>query len=100
MGNIIPALVASLTGALALFFDPIPRIIGFVIILIVGWIIAGLLGSAIATLLRTVRFNDMANPAGFTRFIQRMCVNPDASGLLASIGKRFLRLITLVVALH
>ena len=55
MSNFIPALVASLTGALALFFDAIPRFLGFLVILIVGWIIAGLLGAAIAALLRTVK---------------------------------------------
>jgi len=98
MSNFLPALVASLTGALALFFDAIPRIIGFVVILIIGWIIAGLLGRAITALLRTVRFNDLANRAGITRFVQRMGVNTDASGLLASIVKWFVRLIALVVA--
>jgi len=98
MQNLIPAIVASLTGALALFFDAIPRIIGFIVILIVGWLVAGLLGGAIAGLLRAVRFNDMAQRAGITGFVQRMGVRNDPSGVLASIAKWFVRLIALVVA--
>ena len=31
------ALMTSLTGALALFFGAIPRVIGFVLILLIGW---------------------------------------------------------------
>jgi len=98
MQNIIPAIVASLTGALALVFDAIPRVIGFIIILIVGWLIASLLGGAVAALLRMIRFNDLAQRAGISGFVQRMGVRHDPSGVLAEIVKWFVRLITLVVA--
>jgi hypothetical protein len=98
MQNLIPALVASLTGALALVFDAIPRVIGFVIILILGWLIAGLLGSAIAALLRLIRFNDLAQRAGITGFVQRMGLHHDPAGVVASIAKWFIRLIAMVVA--
>jgi hypothetical protein len=98
MQNLLPALVASLTGALALFFDAIPRLVGFVIILVVGWLIAGALRAAIAALLRTVRFNDLANRAGISRFVQRMGIQTDPSGVLADIVKWFVRLVALVVA--
>jgi hypothetical protein len=91
MQNLLPALVASLTGALALFFDAIPRLVGFVIILVVGWLIAGALRAAIAALLRTVRFNDLANRAGISRFVQRMGIQTDPSGVLADIVKWFVR---------
>ena len=98
MQNLIPALVASLTGALALVFDAIPRVIGFALILIVGWLISGLLGGAIAALLRMVHFNDLAQRAGISGFVQRMGVHHDPSGVMAAIAKWFIRLITLVVA--
>jgi len=98
MQNIIPALIASLTGALALAFDAIPRVIGFIIILIVGWLISGLLGGAVAALLRMVRFNDLAQRAGISGFVQRMGVRHDPFGVMAAIVKWFVRLITLVVA--
>jgi len=98
MQNLIPALIASLTGALALVFDAIPRVIGFAIILIIGWLISGVLGGAIAALLRVVHFNDLAQRAGISGFVQRMGVRHDPSGVMAAIAKWFIRLITLVVA--
>ena len=35
------ATMASFAGAMALFFSGIPRIIGFLLILIIGWFVAG-----------------------------------------------------------
>lgn len=92
------ALVASFTTALSLFLGAIPRIIGFVVILIIGWFIAGLLAAAVAALLRAVRFNELAQSSGFSGFVHNMGVRKDAAGMLADIVKWFVRLIVLVVA--
>jgi hypothetical protein len=92
------ALTASLTSALALFLTAIPRIIGFLVIIIIGWLIAGALAAGVAALLRAVRFNDLAQRSGLSGFVRNMGVNTDASGLLAEITKWFVRLIVLVVA--
>jgi hypothetical protein len=92
------ALWASLTGALALFFAAIPRVLGFLIILLIGWIIAGLIATAVAALLRAVRFNDLARRAGISDFVQQMGVRTDPAGLMAMIVRWFIRLIVLVVA--
>ena len=89
---------ASLAGALNTFLSAIPRIIGFVVVLIVGWIIASLLARGVEALLHAVRFNDLARRSGFADFVQKMGVNHDASGVIASVVKWFVRLITLVVA--
>jgi hypothetical protein len=92
------AVMTSLAAALAMFLAAIPRVIGFLVILIIGWFIAGLLASAVAKLLRAVRFNDLAQRSGFTEFVRNMGMNTDASGVLANIVKWFVRLIVLVVA--
>jgi hypothetical protein len=89
---------ASLAGALNTFLSAIPRIIGFVVVLIVGWIIASLLARGVEALLHAVKFNDLARRSGFADFVQKMGVNDDASGVIASVVKWFVRLITLVVA--
>jgi hypothetical protein len=96
--NLWAAILTSLTTAIAILVTAIPRIIGFLIILIVGWFISGLLAGGVAALLRSVRFNDLAQRSGFTGFVQKMGVRTDASGVLASIVKWFVRLIVLVVA--
>lgn len=92
------ALRASLAGALALFLAGIPRVIGFLIILLIGWVVANLLARAVAALLRAVRFNDLARRSGISDFVAQMGIDTDPSGLLANIVLWFVRLITLIVA--
>jgi Conserved TM helix len=88
----------SLSDALTLALLAIPRIFAFVIILIIGWIIAGLLAGAVGALLRTIKFNDMATRAGITGFVQKMGAKTDPAGVLAGIVKWFIRLLALLVA--
>jgi hypothetical protein len=54
--------------------------------------------SAAAALLRGVRFNDMAQRAGFAGFVMNTGVQTDSVGFVALITKWFIRLIALVVA--
>lgn len=92
------AMMTSLTAALSLFLAAIPRIIGFLLIIIIGWFISGLLATGVAALLRAVRFNDLAQSSGFSGFVRNMGVKKDPAGVLADIAKWFVRLIVLVVA--
>jgi hypothetical protein len=92
------AVMTSLAAALSLFLAAIPRVIGFIVILIIGWLISGVLASAVATLLRAVRFNDLSQRSGLTGFVQNMGLRTDAAGVMANIVKWFVRLIVLVVA--
>jgi hypothetical protein len=92
------AIYTSLVGALALMFSAIPRVLGFLLILIIGWFIANLIARAVAALLRAVKFNTLAQRAGISDFVQQMGLQTDAAGLLADIVKWFVRLIVLVVA--
>jgi hypothetical protein len=92
------AIMTSLTAALSMFLAAIPRVVGFLVILIIGWLIAGALAAAVAALLRAVRFNDLAGRAGLSGFVQNMGIRKDTAGVLADIVKWFVRLIVLVVA--
>lgn len=92
------ALRASLAGALNTFLSAIPRIIGFAVVLIIGWIIASLLARGVEALLHAVKFNDLARRSGFANFVNQMGVKDDSAGVIASVVKWFVRLIALVVA--
>lgn len=92
------AFKASLAGALNTLLSAIPRIIGFAVVLIVGWIISSLLAKAVRALLHAIKFNDLAQRSGFAGFVQKMGVKNDSAGVIANIVKWFVRLITLVVA--
>lgn len=89
---------SSLAGALSSVVAAIPRLIGFFIVLIAGWVVASLLARGVTALLRTVNFNDLARRSGLAEFVRRMGVRQDSSAVLAVIVKWFVRLITLVVA--
>jgi len=90
--------MTSVAAALALLLGAIPKVIGFTVILIIGWIIASALATAVAAILRTVKFNDLAQRAGISGFVQKMGVHTDAAGFLATLVKWFVRLIVLVTA--
>ena len=92
------AVMSSVAAARALLLAGIPKIIGFLVILIIGWLIASAIAAAVAALLRAVRFNDLAQRAGLSGFVQNMGVHTDAAGFLASLAKWFIRLIVLVTA--
>jgi hypothetical protein len=90
--------MASVATALALFFEAIPRIIGFLAILIIGWLVASAIAGVVAAFLRAVRFNELAERSGFAGFVNNMGVRKDSAGVLADVTKWFVRLIVLVVA--
>ena len=69
--------MTSLTAALALLLSAIPKVIGFLVILIIGWFIAAALAKAVASLLRAVKFNDLAQRAGLSGFVQKMGLHTD-----------------------
>jgi len=92
------AMMTSIAAALAMFLGAIPKVIGFAVILIIGWIIASLIAAAVAALLRAVKFNDLAQRSGLSSFVQKTGIRTDAAGTLATIAKWFVRLIVLVVA--
>ncbi len=92
------AMMTSLTGAMAVFMGAIPRIIGSLVILVIGWLIASLIAKGLAMFLRSMRFNELSQRSGLSDFAQKAGVKTDSSGVLAGIAKWFIRLMALVVA--
>ncbi len=94
------AIITSFTNAIALVFAFIPKLLGFIIILVVGWIIAGILERAVTWLLRKIGFDRIADRIGLTRLQQQMGLNIDAAGLLGKIVFWFILLIFLIPAVN
>ena len=92
------SIITSFTTAIALVFAFIPKLLGFIIILAIGWIIAGLLERGVTWLLRKFGFDRMANRIGLTRLQQQMGLTMDAAGLLGRIVFWFILLIFLIPA--
>ena len=98
MENIGVSIVNALNDAVRLILTFIPRVIGFIVILVVGLIIATLVSKALTLILRKVGFDRMANRIGLTRFEQRMNVKMDPAGVLGKIVYWFILLIFLIPA--
>ena len=92
------AIINALSNALNLVLTFIPRLFGFLVILLVGWIIATLVSKALTMLLRKVGFDRMSERIGLTRFEERMGVKLDSAGILGKIVYWFILLIFLVPA--
>lgn len=92
------AIFNALSNAVNLILTFIPRLLGFLVILIVGLIIATIVAKALTFLLRKIGFDRMSDRIGLTRFEQRMGVKMDTAGLLGRIVYWFIVLIFLVPA--
>lgn len=92
------ALMTSLAAAMTMIFSALPKILGFAIIVIVGWLVAGLVQKGVAALLRTVKFNELAQRSGFAGFVRNMGSETDSAEMIGAVVKWFIRLIALVVA--
>lgn len=90
------SLMASLSSAFALLFAAVPRIVGFLVILGIGWLVASLIEKGIVAILRALRFDAVVERAGLAGMVQT--VKREPSAMLGAIAKWFIRLIALVVA--
>lgn len=90
------SLMASLAAAMSLLFAAVPRVLGFLVILGIGWLVASLIEKLLVAVLRAVHFDNLADRAGLAgmaRTVQR-----EPSRVLGLIAKWFVRLIVLVAA--
>jgi len=95
----LDAVMLSITAALVTFLSFIPAIIGAVIILIVGWIIAGFLGRVVTMVLEKVGFERAAARTGVSDFMHRSGVrDARASRVIGELVKWFIRLLFLEAA--
>lgn len=92
------AFLTAIANAFSKLFGFLPDLIGALLILWIGWIVAGFLAKLVASVLRKIRFNEAADKAGLSRFVQAAGVRKDASGVMGEIVKWFFRVIALVAA--
>lgn len=92
------AIFSALGNALDLVLTFIPKLLGFLVILLVGWLIATAISKAVTFLLRKIGFDRLGERIGLSRLEQNMGVHMDAAGLLGKIVYWFIFLIFLVPA--
>ena len=92
------AVLVAVTDALRNFLGFLPQLIGALIVLILGWIIAGLLAGLLERGLKAVGFERAAESTGVTNFVRRTGSDWTVSKVFAEIVKWFIRLIAIQAA--
>ena len=97
--NWFEAVMTSISAALATFLSFLPALIGAIVILVVGWILASFVARVVTGLLEKIGFERAAERTGVTGFIARTGVKDTrASWVIGELVKWFIRLIFLEAA--
>lgn len=92
----VDALVDGLSNAWSTLLTFIPKLLGFLVILLIGWFIAKAVSKVVGLVLSKVGFAGLMERAGLQSFMSR--VNIDVSGLIVKIVYYFILLIALQFA--
>jgi hypothetical protein len=88
----------SLQDALGQFFEFIPQLIGAIVILIVGYIVAKVLQAVVGRLLQGIGFDGWMERAGIKRFFDRAQTHQTPAGILGRLVFWFVFIIAIVMA--
>jgi len=92
------AIMISLTRALGDIMSFVPKLIGALVILLVGWLISRAVEALVTRGLRMVRFNQIADRAEIDQFLVRAGVRMDPAAVLGKLAYWFLMLSFLIAA--
>jgi len=90
--------MASFRDAFSMILSAIPRILGFIIIVAIGWFVSSVLARAVTGLLRAIRFDELAEKSGLADFMKKMSTGTDSAGVVAGLVKWLVRIVVLLVA--
>lgn len=92
------AIITGFAAAVAAFFTALPSILGALIVLAIGWIVAGWVGGLLARGLRAIRFDQLADRAGVATFLERSDIHMDPAGVIGLLVKWYVRLVFVLMA--
>ncbi len=91
-------LITGLTAGLSRFFGAIPNIIGAIILIVIGWIVAGIVGKLFAKLCRALHIDTVSTKAGVNDFLSKAGTRLKASDILGEIVAWVIRLVFIEMA--
>ncbi|MBU1292179.1 hypothetical protein KKH07_01690 [Patescibacteria group bacterium] len=89
---------ASLQGLWIGFIEFLPSLLGAIIIFIIGWIIATLLGKLAAQVIRTLRIDQILEKMSFKRSLERANLKLDSGKFIGEIVRWFFIIVFLMAA--
>ena len=92
------ALMQSFRDAFSMIMSAIPRILGFIIVVAIGWFISSILARAVTGLLRAIRFDELMQRSGLSDFLNKMGTGLDPAAMVAGLVKWLVRVVVLLVA--
>ena len=92
------AVFISAAEALQNFLGFLPQLVGAILVLVFGWIIAGFVAGLVERVLNRIGFERAAQSTGISGFVQRSGSEWTVSKVVAEIVKWFIRLIALQAA--
>ena len=96
--SLIQSVINAFSQALNLIFTFVPKLIGFLVLLLIGWIIATLLKKAILLVLGKIGVDRLGERIGLSRLGEQVGMQISISTILAQIVYWFVFLIFLVPA--
>ena len=91
-------LFQSFRDAFSMILSAIPRILGFIVIVAIGWFVSSLLASGVTKLLRAIRFDELMQRSGIGDFMSKMGTGLDSAAIIAGLVKWIVRIVVLLVA--
>lgn len=91
-------LIGSFRDAASMILGAIPRILGFIVIVAIGWFISSILARGVSGLLRAIRFDELMQRSGIGDFLNKMGTGKDPAGIIAGLVKWIVRVVVLLVA--
>src|SRR2546423_12671715 len=75
-------LIGSFRDAFSMILGAIPRILGFIVVVAIGWFVSTLLARGVLSLLRAIRFDELMQRSGIGDFMNKMATGTDSAGCL------------------
>lgn len=94
----IQSTINAFGNALSGVFSFIPRLVGFLVILLIGWLVGIAVAKVLTAVLRKVGFERLSRRIGMTNLEQRMGMRMDSAQILGKVAFWFIFLIFLVPA--
>ncbi len=95
--EIIEIIRASMNNFFVQFAEALPRILGAIVLLVIGWLIAKIVKWGIKRLLRAIKFENLTTRLGINNFLTRGGVKSTSSSLIASLFYWLIMLMVLVM---
>lgn len=90
----------SLIGLWYGFIGFLPGLLGAIIIFIIGWLVASVLGKAVDQLIAALKVNKLFEKAGAGDFLNRAGMKLNVSGFVGGVVKWFIIIVFLMAALQ